>query len=43
MPDSATQSDRQVAIVRSFDAPPEQVRQAWVDPEQVARWWGPDC
>ena len=42
MPDSATQSDHQVAIVRTFDAPPEQVWQAWVDPAQVAQWWGPD-
>ena len=42
MPDSATQSDYQVAIVRTFDAPPEQVWQAWVDPAQVAQWWGPD-
>ena len=42
MPDSATQSDNQVAIVRTFDAPPEQVWEAWVDPAQVAQWWGPD-
>ena len=42
MPDSATQSDYQVAIVRTFDAPREQVWEAWVDPAQVARWWGPD-
>lgn len=42
MPDSATRSDDQVAIVRTFDAPPEQVWQAWVDPLQVAQWWGPD-
>jgi uncharacterized protein YndB with AHSA1/START domain len=42
MPDSATQSDYQVAIVRTFDAPPEQVWQAWADPAQVAQWWGPD-
>ena len=42
MPDSATQSEKQITIVRTFDAPPEQVWQAWIDPEQVARWWGPD-
>jgi len=42
MPDSATQSDRHVAIVRTFDAPPDQVWRAWVEPEQVARWWGPE-
>ena len=43
MPDSATQSDRQIAIVRTFEAPPEQVFEAWVDPAQVAQWWGPEC
>ena len=43
MPDSATQSDRHVAIVRTFEAPPEQVFEAWVDPAQVAQWWGPEC
>jgi uncharacterized protein YndB with AHSA1/START domain len=42
MPDSATQSDHHVAIVRTFDAPPEQVWDAWADPQQVAQWWGPD-
>ena len=42
MPDSATQSDRQVAIVRTFDASPEQVFAAWAEPAQVAQWWGPD-
>src|ERR671916_331464 len=42
MPDSATQSDRHIAIVRTFDAPPEQVWQAWSDPAQVAQWWGPE-
>ena len=42
MPDSATQSDHHIAIVRTFDAPPEQVWQAWSDPGQVAQWWGPE-
>ena len=42
MRDSATQSDYEVAIVRTFDAPPEQVWQAWADPAQVAQWWGPE-
>jgi uncharacterized protein YndB with AHSA1/START domain len=43
MPDSATQNARQVEIVRTYDAPPEVVWEAWVDPAQVAQWWGPDC
>jgi uncharacterized protein YndB with AHSA1/START domain len=43
MPDSATQPDHHVAIVRTFDAPPELVWQALLDPRQVAQWWGPEC
>ena len=43
MPDSATQSQHHhVSIVRTFDAPREQVWQAWTEPAQVAEWWGPD-
>jgi uncharacterized protein YndB with AHSA1/START domain len=42
MPDSATQSEKQIAITRTFDATPEQVWQAWTDPAQVVHWWGPE-
>jgi uncharacterized protein YndB with AHSA1/START domain len=42
MSDSATQSEKQIAITRTFDATPEQVWQAWTDPAQVVHWWGPD-
>ncbi len=42
MPDSATQSEHHVSVTRTFDAPPEQVWQAWADPAQVAQWWGPE-
>ncbi len=42
MPDSTTQSEHHVSLVHTFDAPPEQVWEAWADPEQVAQWWGPD-
>ncbi|MFN0106109.1 MAG: SRPBCC domain-containing protein [Bryobacteraceae bacterium] len=28
-------------ILRLFDAPLQAVWEAWTDPEQVARWWGP--
>lgn len=42
MSDSATRSEKQITIVRTFDAPPDQVWEAWVDPVQVAQWWGPD-
>jgi uncharacterized protein YndB with AHSA1/START domain len=30
-----------MVITRVFDAPVERVWQAWTDPEQVMRWWGP--
>jgi uncharacterized protein YndB with AHSA1/START domain len=34
-------STREIVITRVFDAPPELVWEAWTDPQQVARWWGP--
>jgi uncharacterized protein YndB with AHSA1/START domain len=34
--------DQQVEITRVFDAPRQLVFDAWTDPDQVARWWGPD-
>jgi uncharacterized protein YndB with AHSA1/START domain len=33
--------DQQVTVTRLFDAPRKVVFDAWTDPEQVARWWGP--
>jgi uncharacterized protein YndB with AHSA1/START domain len=30
-----------IRIVRAFDAPPERVFRAWVEPELFARWIGP--
>jgi uncharacterized protein YndB with AHSA1/START domain len=38
MPDAATQ----VEVTRTFDAPREQVFQAWTDPDQITQWWGPE-
>jgi uncharacterized protein YndB with AHSA1/START domain len=34
-------SSDEVRITRIIDAPPEEVFQAWTDPEQLRRWWGP--
>jgi uncharacterized protein YndB with AHSA1/START domain len=31
-----------LVVTRIYDAPIEQVWQAWRDPEQVKQWWGPD-
>lgn len=31
-----------IVIVREFNAPRQRVWDAWVKPEQVAQWWGPE-
>ena len=33
--------EREITITRVFDAPRELVFQAWTDPDQLARWFGP--
>jgi uncharacterized protein YndB with AHSA1/START domain len=35
-------TDQQVLITRIFDAPRERVFRAWIDPDQVAAWFGPE-
>lgn len=37
----ARKKTNELKISRVFDAPVEAVWDAWTDPEQVARWWGP--
>ncbi len=34
-------TDSQVLITRVFDAPRERVFKAWLDPDDVAAWYGP--
>lgn len=34
--------DREIIISRLINAPRERVFKAWIDPEQVIQWWGPD-
>ena len=34
-------SVRDLVVTRMFHAPVDRVWQAWTDPEQVMRWWGP--
>jgi uncharacterized protein YndB with AHSA1/START domain len=34
-------ADREIVITRVFDAPRELLWNAWTDPKQVVRWWGP--
>jgi uncharacterized protein YndB with AHSA1/START domain len=38
---AAETADREIVTSRVFDAPREVVFNAWIDPEQVAQWWGP--
>jgi uncharacterized protein YndB with AHSA1/START domain len=33
--------ERELTIVRVFDAPRELLFRAWTDPKMMARWWGP--
>jgi len=35
-------SQREIELVRIFDAPRELVFRAWTDPQHLARWWGPE-
>lgn len=37
----ATEVDRSLVMTRVFDAPRELVFEAWVDPKQLVRWFGP--
>ncbi|HEY3268464.1 MAG TPA: SRPBCC domain-containing protein [Armatimonadota bacterium] len=34
-------SVREMILTREFDAPRAIVFRAWIEPEQMARWWGP--
>jgi uncharacterized protein YndB with AHSA1/START domain len=36
-----TPSEREVYIERVFEASPERVFAAFIDPEMIPRWWGP--
>lgn len=34
-------SDRELIVIRTFDAPPSIVFEAWTKPELFMRWWAP--
>jgi len=38
----STRIKRDLVVTRVFDAPVERVWNAWTDPQQVMRWWGPE-
>ncbi|MBI2610339.1 SRPBCC domain-containing protein [Candidatus Kaiserbacteria bacterium] len=35
-------ADVRLTITRTFDAKPEEVFEAWIDPKMVAQWYGPE-
>ncbi len=35
-------SDREIVVSRIVDAPRELVWEAWTDPGQIVKWWGPE-
>lgn len=39
--DSVSRAERELVITRVFDAPRAMVWDAWTDPEQIVKWWGP--
>lgn len=34
-------ADKQIIITREFNVPAAKVWQAWTNPEQIKKWWGP--
>ena len=37
----AGEADQEVRISHLFEVPRQAVFEAWTDPDQIARWWGP--
>jgi uncharacterized protein YndB with AHSA1/START domain len=40
-PEPASISDRELVLMRLFDAPPEKVYRAWTEPELLKQWFAP--
>ena len=40
-PDYEVPPDRQIVTTRHFAVPAARAFDAWIDPERLARWWGP--
>ena len=38
---AARNDSNEIRLTRVYDAPRAAVWDAWTDPEQVAKWWGP--
>jgi uncharacterized protein YndB with AHSA1/START domain len=41
-PTPATSADQEIVITRTFEGPRERVFRAWIDPDEVTAWYGPD-
>jgi uncharacterized protein YndB with AHSA1/START domain len=41
-PTPAAAANQEVVVTRTFEARREQVFKAWIDPDQVAAWYGPE-
>jgi uncharacterized protein YndB with AHSA1/START domain len=41
MADASTGATKEFEVSRVIDAPRERVFEAWTDPDQLAKWWGP--
>jgi uncharacterized protein YndB with AHSA1/START domain len=39
--EGSARPERKLILTRVFDAPRETVFNAWIDPKQMAKWWGP--
>lgn len=37
----AGQTEKELVITRTFDAPRERIWKAWTEPNEMKRWWGP--
>jgi len=42
MTEQYVMAERTIVIEREFDAPRELVWRAWTDPDELAKWWGPE-
>jgi uncharacterized protein YndB with AHSA1/START domain len=38
---AADEQGREIILTRVFDAPRELIWDAWTDPKQIVKWWGP--
>jgi uncharacterized protein YndB with AHSA1/START domain len=42
MTEQSTMTERTLTIERELDAPRDLVWRVWTDPDEIAKWWGPE-